>query len=35
LAVIREASRYQAPAPDIERMNAEIEQGYLEDHPTS
>jgi hypothetical protein len=35
LAIIRAASRYQAPAPDIERMNAEIEQGYLEDRPTS
>ena len=31
LAVLRAASKYQAPAPDIEQMNAEIEQGYLED----
>ena len=31
LAIIRAASRYRAPAPDIERMNAEIELGYLED----
>jgi hypothetical protein len=26
LAVIRAAARYRAPAPDIEQMNAEIEQ---------
>ena len=31
LAVIRAASKYRAPAPDIEQMNAEIEQGYLDD----
>ncbi len=31
LAVIRAASKYNAPAPDIKQMNAEIEQGYLED----
>jgi len=31
LAVIRAASRYQAPAPAIEQLNAEIEQGYLDD----
>lgn len=30
LAVIRAATRHRAPAPDIEQMNAEIEQGYLE-----
>ena len=34
LAVIRAATRYQAPAPDIEQMNAEIEQGYLEGRPS-
>ena len=34
LAVIRAASRYQAPAPEIEQMNAEIEQGYLEGRPS-
>jgi hypothetical protein len=31
LAVIRAASKYRAPAPDIDQMNAEIEQGYLDD----
>lgn len=31
LAVIRAAARHQAPAPAIEQMNAEIEQGYLGD----
>ena len=35
LAVIRAATRYRAPAPDIEQMNAEIEQGYVEDASTS
>jgi hypothetical protein len=30
LAVIRAATRFRAPAPDIEQLNAEIEQGYLE-----
>jgi hypothetical protein len=30
-AVIRAASKYNAPAPDIKQMNAEIEQGYVED----
>jgi hypothetical protein len=30
LAVIRAAGRFRAPAPDVEQMNAEIEQGYLE-----
>ena len=33
LAVIRAAARFQAPAPDIEQMNAEIEQGYLDRSP--
>jgi hypothetical protein len=33
LAVIRAAARYQAPAPDIDQMNAEIERGYLDDAP--
>lgn len=31
LAVIRAAARHQAPAPAIEQMNTEIEQGYLGD----
>ena len=31
LAVIRTASRFRAPAPDIDQMNAEIERGYLDD----
>lgn len=31
LAVIRAATRFRAPAPDIEQMNAEIEQGYLQE----
>jgi len=31
LAVIRAATRHQAPAPDIEQMNAEIEQDYVDD----
>jgi hypothetical protein len=35
LAVIRAATRYTAPAPDIDQMNAEIEQGYLNDASTS
>ena len=35
LAAIRAASRYQAPAPAIDQMNAEIQQGYLEDGATS
>ena len=35
LAVIRAATRFQAPAPDIEQMNAEIERGYLEDRSSS
>ena len=30
LAVVRAASRFRAPAPAIDEMNAEIEQGYLE-----
>ena len=30
LAVIRAATRFRAPAPGIEQMNAEIEQGYLD-----
>jgi hypothetical protein len=30
LAVIRAAARFRAPAPNVEQMNAEIEQGYLE-----
>jgi hypothetical protein len=29
LAVVRAANRYRAPAPDIEQVNTEIEQGYL------
>lgn len=29
LAAIREAAQYNFPAPDIEQMLAEIEQGYL------
>ena len=28
-AAIREAAQYNFPAPDIEQMLAEIEQGYL------
>ncbi len=35
LAVIRAATRFQAPAPPIEQMNAEIEQGYLEERSSS
>jgi hypothetical protein len=31
LAIIRAATRFRAPAPDIEQMNAEIEQGYLQE----
>ncbi len=31
LAIIRAAARIGAPAPNIEQMNAEIEQGYLDD----
>jgi hypothetical protein len=29
LAVVRAAARYEFPAPDIEQMLTEIEQGYL------
>jgi len=29
LAVLREAAKHRFPAPPIERMLAEIEQGYL------
>jgi hypothetical protein len=31
LAIIRAATRFRAPAPDIDQMNAEIEQGYLQE----
>jgi hypothetical protein len=34
LAVVRSAARFRAPAPDIDQMNAEIEQGYLEERST-
>jgi len=30
LAAIRQAVRHRFPAPDIDQMNAEIEQGYLD-----
>lgn len=33
LAAIERAMQYEAPAPDIDQMLAEIEQGYLEDLP--
>ena len=29
LAALREALKHRHPAPDIEQMNKEIEQGYL------
>lgn len=31
LEAIRRAAQYEYPAPDIEQMNAEIEQGYQQD----
>ena len=31
LAAIRKAATYRFPAPDIEQMLTEIEQGYLDD----
>ena len=31
LAAIQTAYRYEAPAPDIDQMLAEIESGYLSD----
>jgi hypothetical protein len=33
LAAIRAAVRHRFPAPDIDRMNAEIERGYLGEPP--
>lgn len=33
LAAVRAAAAYEAPAPDIDRMLAEIERGYLDDAP--
>lgn len=30
LEIIRHAATFSFPAPDIEQMNAEIEQGYLD-----
>lgn len=33
LAAIQKASTYRAPAPDIEQMLAEIEQGRFDDPP--
>jgi hypothetical protein len=35
LAAIQRASQFQAPAPDIEQMLAEIERGYVEDAAAS
>ena len=35
LAVVRAATHFEAPAPPIEQMNAEIEQGYLEDRSST
>jgi hypothetical protein len=29
LLVVREASAFSYPSPDVEQMNAEIERGYL------
>jgi len=33
LAIVRAAYRHRFPAPPIEQMLAEIEQGYLDDGP--
>jgi len=33
LRAVREAVKHEFPAPDIDQMNAEIEQGYLSGLP--
>jgi hypothetical protein len=33
LRAVREAMKHEFPAPDIDQMNAEIEQGYLSGLP--